>query len=204
MQIIVKSGGNQYHGSASLITRTGHFSRSISTADQIRRGAQGGPGLPPQEANRVWSDGDLNADVGGFIVPDKAWWYFSWREQERRGARGKLPGQALANGLGELHAAKSRTRSRQGITSVVFGHAGRNHQPNRLDPFGPAGSGLTAATAINESDESTSEQLAWGWVWKGEWNGVIGDNALIELRAADNLAQTARKNQTARQRNSKT
>ena len=68
---------------------------------------------------------------------------------------------------------------------VLFGHAGRNHQPNRLDPFGPAGGGLTAATAINESDKSTTEQLAWGWVWKGDWNGVIGNNALVELRAGE-------------------
>ena len=81
MQIIVRSGGNHYHGLAY-----GDFeSRALQSfnidRDQIQRGAQGGPDLPPREANRVWSDHDLNADVGGYIAPDKAWWYFSWREQ---------------------------------------------------------------------------------------------------------------------------
>lgn len=76
---------------------------------------------------------------------------------------------------------------------VVFGHASRNYRPIRLDPFGPAGSGLTAATAINESDNSTTERLAWGWIWKGEWNRIISDKALFELRGGESGADRPEK-----------
>jgi hypothetical protein len=47
--------------------------------DQIAKGVTGGGTLGPREVNR--SDGwhDTNADVGGFVVPDKLWWYGSYR-----------------------------------------------------------------------------------------------------------------------------
>jgi len=184
MQIIVKSGGNQYHGSAYADYENRALQSFNIDGDQIRRGAQGGPGLPPREANRVWSDRDLNADVGGFVARDRAWWYFSWREQNVAARVVNFPVKPLRTEL-VSYSGKVTYQVRPKNRLVLFGHAGRNHQPNRLDPFGPAGSGLTAATAINESDESTSDQLAWGWVWKGEWNGVIGDHALVELRAGE-------------------
>jgi Carboxypeptidase regulatory-like domain/TonB dependent receptor len=182
MQIIVKSGGNHYHGSAYGDYENRALQSFNIDRDQIERGAQGGPALSVRQANRVWSDHDLNADVGGYIARDKAWWYFSSREQNVAARVVNFPVRPLrtelTNYTGKVtYAFKPRNRL------VLFGHAGRNHQPDRLDPFGPAGSGLTAATAINESEESTSGQLAWGWVWKGEWNGVIGDHALVELRA---------------------
>ena len=182
MQIIVRSGGNEYHGSAYLDYENRALQSFNIDSDQIQRGAQGSPALPPREANRVWSDHDFNADVGGYIARDKAWWYLSAREQNVAARVVNFPvgplRTELLNYTGKVtYAFKPKNRL------VLFGHAGRNHQPNRLDPFGPAGSGLTATTAINESDESTIEQLAWGWVWKGEWNGVIGDNVLVELRA---------------------
>jgi hypothetical protein len=184
MQIIVKSGGNHYHGSAYGDLENRALQAFNIDSDQIGRGAQGGPALPPREANRVWSDHDLNADVGGYIARDKAWWYLSWREQDVAARVVNFPvkplGTELVNYSGKVtYELKAKHRL------VLFGHFGRNHQPNRLDPFGPAGSGLTAATAINESDESTTDLLASGWVWKGEWNGVIGEKALVEVRAGE-------------------
>jgi carboxypeptidase family protein len=184
MQIIVRSGGNHYHGSAYLDYENRALQSFNIDSDQIERGAQGGPALPPREANRVWSDHDLNADVGGYIARDKAWWYLSARKQNVAARVVNFPVRPLRTELlnytGKVtYAFKPKNRV------VLFGHVGRNHQPNRLDPFGPAGGGLTAATAINESDESTSDQVAWGRVWKGEWNGVIGNNTLVELRAGE-------------------
>ena len=53
----------------------------------------------------------------------------------------------------------------------------RNYQPNRLDGFT-----LVGITAINRSPDSTTEQLVWGWVWKGEWRAVQGRRALRGAR----------------------
>jgi hypothetical protein len=184
MQIIVRSGGNHYHGSVYGDYENKALQSFNIDSDQIRRDAQGGLALPPREANRVWSDHDLNADVGGYIARNKAWWYFSGREQNVAARVVNFPVKPLRTELVN-YSGKVTYEVRPKNRLVLFGHVGRNHQPNRLDPFGPAGSGLTAATAINESDESTSDQLAWGWLWKSEWNGVIGDHALVELRAGE-------------------
>lgn len=184
MQIVVKSGGNQYHGSVYADYENRALQSFNIDADQIGRSAQGGTPLP-HDANRLWGYHDINADVGGHIARDKAWWYFSARQQEVA-ARAvnflvKKPLQTeLAN-----YSGKTTYQFTPKHRVVVFGHAGRNHQPNRLDPFGPAGGGLTTATAINDSAESTTEQLAWGWIWKSEWNGVIGNSALFEVRAGE-------------------
>jgi len=151
MQIIVRSGGNHYRGSAYGDVENRALQSFNIDSDQIRRGAQGGPALPPREANRVWSDHDLNADVGGYIARDKAWWYLSWREQKVAARVVNFPVTPLQTELGN-YTGKVTYEVNTKNRLVLFGHVGRNHQPNRLDPFGPAGGGLTAATAINESD----------------------------------------------------
>jgi hypothetical protein len=184
MQAVVKSGGNQYHGSVYGDYENRALQSFNVDADQIRRGARGGPSSSPREANRLWSDHDINADVGGYITRDRIWWYGSTRQQDVAGRVVNFPVKPLRTQLVN-YTAKITYQFTPRNRFVAFGHAGRNHQPNRLDPFGPAGGELTAATAINDFDESTLEQLAWGRVWKGEWNGVISDNALVELRAGE-------------------
>jgi hypothetical protein len=184
MQFIVKSGGNHYHGSVYGDYENKALQSFNIDQDQIGRGAQSGRGLSSREANRLWSYHDINADVGGYITRDKAWWYFSGREQDVAARVVNFPVKPLRTQLVN-YSGKMTYQLTPKNRFVAFGHAGRNHQPNRLDPFGPSGGGLTAATAINESEESTTEQLGWGRIWKGEWNSVIGDNAVFEVRLGE-------------------
>jgi len=184
MQFIVKSGGNDYHGSVYGDYENKALQSFNIDEDQIGRGAQGGPGLPPREANRLWSYHDINADLGGYLTRDKAWWYFSSREQDVAARVVNFPVKPLRTQLVN-YSGKMTYLLSPNNKLIAFGHAGRNHQPNRLDPFGPVGGGLTATTALNESEESTTEQLGWGWIWKGEWNSVIRDNAFLEVRLGD-------------------
>ena len=181
MQFVSKSGGNQYRG--TLYADFGNRDWQSFNIDegQVRRGAQGGRGLSPRDANRLWSYHDFNADVGGYIKPDTAWWYFSVREQEVSARQVNFPVEPLRTSLTN-YSGKATYQLTPRNKLVAFGQAGRNHQPNRLDPFGPAGFAVGPATAINESEESTMEQLAWGWVWKGEWNAVINDTLYFEAR----------------------
>ncbi|MGE5815327.1 MAG: TonB-dependent receptor domain-containing protein, partial [Acidobacteriota bacterium] len=184
MQIVVKSGGNQYHGSVYADYENRALQSFNIDADQIGRGARGGPALSPRDANRLQSYYDINADAGGYIRRDKAWWYFSWRRQEVAARVVNFPVKPVQTQLAN-YSAKATYQFTPNNKLIAVGHAGSNHQPDRLDPFGPAGSGLTAATAINESHDSTIEQLAWGWIWKTEWNGVIGEHAIVDVRAGE-------------------
>jgi hypothetical protein len=181
MQFLSKSGGNQYRG--TLYADAGHRDWQSFNIDegQVQRGAQGARGLSPRAANRLWSYDDINADIGGYIKPDTIWWYFSAREQEISAWQVNFPVRPLQTSLTN-YSGKATYQITERNKLVAFGQAGRNHQPNRLDPFGPIGSGVGPATAINESEESTVEQLAWGWVWKGEWNSVINDRLFLEAR----------------------
>ena len=66
---------------------------------------------------------------------------------------------------------------------MAYGQRGLNHQPYRLDPFAPAGSDLSALTAINETVDSTVDQRNTARLWKGEWNAIAADSVVLEVRA---------------------
>jgi outer membrane receptor protein involved in Fe transport len=179
MQFITKSGGNQYRGTLYADYENRAWQSFNIDEDQIARGALGGGGLSPRDGNRLWSYHDVNADVGGYIRKDALWWYSSFRDQDMAARQINFPVGPHRTRVTN-YSGKGTYQVTQNNRFVAYGQAGRNHQPNRLDPSGLTG--LSATTAINES-ESTTEQLAWGWVWKGDWNSVINDRAFLEIRA---------------------
>jgi hypothetical protein len=181
MQFISKSGGNQYRGALYADYLNEDWQSINIDEEQIRRGARGGPALPPREANRLSAYRDMNADIGGYIKPDRLWWYSSIRRQEVSARQVNFPVQPLKTTLTNL-SGKATYQATQDNKLVGFAQTGRNHQSNRLDPFGPTGFGVSAATAINESEDATTEQRAQGWVWKGEWNSIINDTVFFEVR----------------------
>ena len=150
--------------------------------EQIRRGAQGGRGLSPREANRLWSYRDINADVGGYIKPDTLWWYSSVRDQEVAARQVNFPVKPLRTSLTNYSGKatyqatpeQQARRLRTGGTEPSAEPPG-SLRPDRLQPS-------VATTAINESEESTTDQLARGWVWKAEWNAVINDTVFFEVQ----------------------
>ena len=182
MQFIGKSGGNQHRGTLYAGYEDRHWQSFNIDDDQVRRGAAGGGGLPPREANRLWSYYDINADMGGYIEPDSLWWYFSLRDQGVSARQVNFPVEPVGTHLTN-YTGKVTYRLAPGHQLIWYGQAGQNRQPHRLDAFGPAGSGLTGASAINESAQSTSRQGSWGWIGKVEWNAALGDQSFLELRA---------------------
>jgi hypothetical protein len=181
MQFVSKSGGNHYRGTVYADFANKDWQSLNIDEGQVGRGAQGGIGLSPRDGNRLWSYNDINADVGGFIKPDTAWWYFSVRAQEISARQVNFPVKPLRTSLAN-YSGKATYQITRRNKLIAFAQRGRNHQPNRLDPFGPTGSTVGPATAINESAESTMEQLAWGWVGKGEWNWAINDALYLDAR----------------------
>jgi Carboxypeptidase regulatory-like domain len=91
MQFVSKSGGNQYRASLYADYENRHWQSFNIDNAQIARGAQGGGGLSPREANRLWGYHDINPDVGGYIKPDTLWWFFSFRDQEVSARRLNFP-----------------------------------------------------------------------------------------------------------------
>ena len=181
MQFVVKSGGNQYHGALYADYEHRGWQSFNIDENQIRRGAQGGGGLAPRDANRAWGYHDLNADVGGYIVPDRVWWYSSVRDQDVSARQVNFPVKPVQTHL-TTYSGKATYRVTRNNTFTAFGQLGKNHQPNRLDPFGPAGGSLSGTTAVNEAADATGEQNASGLIAKAEWNAVVRDNVFFEAR----------------------
>jgi hypothetical protein len=181
-QFISKSGGNDYTGMFYADYQNESIQSFNIDEDQIARGFQGGGGLDPQDINRLASYHDVNADIGGYVRKDRLWWYGSFRDQDVSARYVNFPVKPhrtrLTNGT-----AKGTYLITTNNKFIAYGQAGRKHQPNRLDPFGPTGGSLSPTTAINLSEEATWEQLYWGWVWKGEYNWVVSDAMFFEMRA---------------------
>jgi outer membrane receptor protein involved in Fe transport len=180
-QFVTKSGANRYRGALYADYENRHWQSLNVDADQINRVAPSGGGLSAREANQLWHYRDVNADGGGFIIKDRLWWYSSIRDQEISSRLVNFPVRPHRTRLTN-YGGKGNYRIASGTTLVAYGQRGQNHEPNRLDPFGPAGSDLSAATAINETEDSTANQHNAGWVWKGEVDSVLNDRLLFEVR----------------------
>ena len=119
MQFLSKSGGNQYRGTLYADYENNAWQSFNIDADQILRGAQSASGLAAREANRLWSYHDVNADVGGYIKPDTAWWYFLGQRAGRVCPAGESSGDTLSNTTDELqrqsHLSAHPTRQARGV-----------------------------------------------------------------------------------------
>jgi hypothetical protein len=184
MQFVGKVGGNQYRGTAYGDFEHRHWQSHNIDADQQQRTRAAGAGLLSPEANRMWRYYDVNADLGGFIARERAWWYGSVRDQDVQIRQVNFPVTPSRTRLNN-YTGKLTLRAGDGHNFIAFAQGGRNYQPTRLDPFGPVVAGgqiFNSTSAIHETEDATSTQRAAGIVWKTEWNGTFGDRVFAEAR----------------------
>ena len=181
-EMVTKSGGNRYTGTFYGAYENRAWQSMNVDAGQVARFAASGGGLSAGQVNQVWNYHDVNADVGGFVLTDRLWWYASIRDQETAARLVNFPVEPSRTRL-RNYSGKATYRPAPGHTFVVYGQRGQNRQPFRLDPSGVAGNELSASTAINLSVGSTANQQSSAWVWKGEWNAALNDALLFSVRA---------------------
>ena len=157
MQFIANRAGTNITAPCTPTMRTKTGSRSTSTRVRSpwgarRRRAVAARGESRMERSRhqcrCWRLRQTRPALVVFLVPRPG----------RFGAAGELPSQTASNAFDELQRQRNVPSHReQQLRRVRPG--GWNHQPNRLDPFGPVGGSLSAATAINESEERRQSSL---------------------------------------------
>ncbi len=175
MQFISKSGGNSYKGTLYADYQRRDWQAFNIDTSQIVRGAEGGSAVSAREANRLWSYHDLNADVGGFVKRDRLWWYASFREQEVAARQVTFPVKPRRTHTSN-YTLKATYQVSPGNKAIVFATAGRNHQPNLLGSF------RLGTAAVSSSEDSTANMLTWGGIWKAEWNSVVSDRLVFDVR----------------------
>jgi carboxypeptidase family protein len=175
-QFISKSGGNTYHGKIYADYESEKVQSRNIDADQIKLGLKAGGGLTETDLNRLHSYYDLNGDVGGYLKPDKIWWYGSLRDQKVQSLLPNFPVKPFETHLSNISAKVTYAISTNNKV-IGYGTWGKKTQPNRLDTH------LVGATAaIHTSADSTWNQAYWAHTYKGEWDSVVNDRAFFEIR----------------------
>jgi len=181
VQILTKSGSNLHRGSLSAEYESRNWQAHNIDDDQIARGATGSERVPAREANRLREYADINADAGGFVRKDRLWWYGSLRRNASSSTLVIFPITPLET-IATSISAKGTLRMTDGSRLVLFAHRAISRQPIRLDGF------LRAATAVNLSEESTTEQIGKGVVWKAEWSAVLRAALFFDVRVGQFVA----------------
>jgi Carboxypeptidase regulatory-like domain/TonB dependent receptor-like, beta-barrel len=176
-QFISKSGGNEYRGTFYGGYSPESWQAFNIDADQIDRGLEGGGGLDPEDTNRLSSYQDENVGFGGYIAKDRLWWYGSYRHQDIKARFVNFPVKPQTTILNN-YSVKLTYNLSQNNKLIAYTQPSQKKQPQRFDSWL-----LGVDTGINTSEATTWNQNFWVWVHKGEWNGVLSDNAFAEVRA---------------------
>ena len=176
MVFISKSGGNAYHGSLVAHYENEPWQSFNIDGPQIARGTSGGGGLAPRDVNRLHKFRDTSADLGGYVVKDRLWWYAGVRDLETEARLTNFQVKPFATRLTSYTAKVTYTLTRN---NKLVGYVSRNakHQPNRLDAF------ALGLTGIYASEDASFDQHLSPRLYKGEWDTVIGDAIFVEVRA---------------------
>ena len=75
INVVSKSGGNTYHGQFYFDYQKDSFGTRNIDDDLIARGLTSSGGVDFRDLNRFQLFRDVSANLGGFIIRDKLWWY---------------------------------------------------------------------------------------------------------------------------------
>ncbi|MDP3720245.1 MAG: TonB-dependent receptor [Acidobacteriota bacterium] len=175
-QFVGKSGGNTPAVSLYYDYENDTFQSSNLAADQVipAPGAVIRPG-----GNRLASYKNLNLGVGGPIIRDRMWGHFSYLNQQNSVAA--PPAGSFLDGTPfntKLYNYTGKTTYQVNQANKLIGYLqhGTKEQPNRTDSSNRLGA------PVHITADSTVFQGSPSWVYKGEWNGTIGQNIFVEAR----------------------
>src|SRR5437773_122641 len=178
-QLIAKSGGNSYHGTLYTDYESDSMETHNIDAAQLTAGVTGSTVLAAVDTNRLTAFKDFNADLGGFIKKDKLWWYGAYR---RTSTGQRYP--TLVDDVQDTWVPVGTGKMTYNITPArkvigYFQHANKN-QPDYLGAIQIAGG--RATPAIMHADTVWHSRFPTN-VWKVEYNSVLSNVLLLELRA---------------------
>lgn len=167
-QMMIKSGGNAFHGSLYGDYQNSSLQATNITDEQVSRG------IRDKEVNRMKVYYDFNGDAGGYVKKDVVWWYGSYREFNTEVNEPRFPVRAHQT---KLRHFSGKTTFSLPSNNKIIGSFMRTLkiQPTRLDA-------RRATNPINLTEGSTQGQRHWAWVYKAEWNKVLSDSTFGEVR----------------------
>ncbi|MCC7177344.1 MAG: TonB-dependent receptor [Acidobacteria bacterium] len=177
-QLIAKSGGNEYHGNVYFDFQNDKMEATNISDAQIAAGVRGSDVLDPRDTNRLSKFQDFNADLGGFLVKDKLWWYGAYRRSET-GQRYPTLLDGIQDTWVPVATAKATYNLTQAHRLTGFYQFQTKEQPSYLGAIRIGGGRQSPALMTQETVWYSTFPLH---VWKAEYNGVLSDSLFFEVR----------------------
>ncbi len=175
-QFVGKSGSNQLGVNLYYDFEDGDIQGRNLSADQTL--PTPGARIRP-DGNRLASYRNLNIGVGGPMVVDRVWGYFAYLNQRNSVAappQGTILDGTPFNTKLFNYTGKGTYQLNQNHKVIGYLQQGTKQQPNRTDFSN------RIASPVHVTADSTVLQDSPSWVYKGEWNGTIGQNMFAEFR----------------------
>jgi len=178
-QFIAKSGGNQYHGDVYFDYENDAMEGTNIDNSQIAAGLVGSNVLNVHDLNRLSLVRDFNADVGGYIIKDKLWWYGAYSYTV---ANQRYP--TLIDDIQHTWAPVYTGKGTYNINDKQKIIAYFNHE----DKSQPDYLGAILISGGRSSPALMGKNTVWNsvyplYVWKVEYDWVISPSLLFEIRA---------------------
>jgi hypothetical protein len=197
LNAVIKSGGNDFHGGILLAYQNDKF--QSSNIDDYQRNA----GITIGDAFTRYTD--FNADIGGPFKRDKAWFYFSFRNEysglktdmrQSGGAKYVLPASGIAPNLcsqlpclansadGAPAGGLFYTRLlHPGTLKLTYQLSQRNQLSAsanirlKYQPF----RGGSGGNARFQTPETTQQQESWFHTFKVQWISTLSNRATLDI-----------------------
>jgi hypothetical protein len=178
-QLIAKSGGNAYRGNVYFDYQNETLEATNIDDAQIAAGVRGSNVLDARDTNRLSRFQDLNVDIGGYIKPDRLWWYGAFRHGVTEQRYPTLLDDIQYTRV-PVATGKVTYNATTAHKLIGFYQFQTKEQPDYLGAIRIGGGRQTTALMTADSVWYSRFPLH---VWKAEYNGVLSSSLFLELRA---------------------
>jgi outer membrane receptor protein involved in Fe transport len=175
--LISKSGGNAFRGGLYTDYQTDKLEAHNIDASQLALGVTGGARLAATDTNRMVNLRNLNADLGGYFIKDKLWWFGAYMYTSLTQGNVNLIDSVQKTTANPGYTGKLTYNLSQKSKLIAYGTRTVKNQDNYFNTYNLGASKFTAATL-------PIEWFPTG-VWKVEYNAVLSDRAVLEVRGGD-------------------
>ncbi|PWU07257.1 MAG: hypothetical protein C5B51_10405 [Terriglobia bacterium] len=177
-QFIVKTGGNQYHGDVYFDYENDSLEATNIDSGQIAKGLSGSKVLSVYDLNRLSTFRDFNADLGGYIIKDKLWWYGAYRYTVTDQRYPTLLDD-IQHTWAPVYTGKATYNFNAKHRLIGFYQHENKLQPDYLGAIFIAGGRATPALMTQNTVWNSRFPL---FVWKAEYEWIITPSLLLQVR----------------------
>jgi outer membrane receptor protein involved in Fe transport len=192
-QLVAKSGSNGYHGDVYFDYESDAMEATNIDNKQIARGLTGTDVVPVHDLNRLAEFRDFSADLGGYVIKDKLWWYGAYRHTVTDQRYPTLLDDSQRTPVNVYTAKVDYNLTQNQRISGFYQHQYKQ-QPDYLGAVQIGGGRQSPALMHKDSVWASQFPVT---VWKLGYTYAITPTLLLELRAGEYASDWGLKGKSA-------